>query len=78
MVDENSRTATIPSIMSINDDLDVRIELSGEEAEAFTAFSRLCSEKALLDRPEGLATGDLCDGLIDSTSLLYVIRCNGN
>lgn len=46
------------------------------------AFAQLCAENDLLKRPAGLEDQDLCDGLSDLPTLLYVLtrpasRCCG-
>jgi hypothetical protein len=70
VIDEGPRTVAIPGILSIHDHYDVCIGLSEADAAIFAAFSRLCGERNLLDRPQALGRDDLSDGLIDPASLL--------
>lgn len=49
------------------------IGIPPEHEASFKAFTQSAQEKGLLDRPESLESRDLCDGLSDPPTLLYVM-----
>lgn len=49
------------------------IGIPSEHEASFEAFTQSTQEKGLLDRPESLESRDLCDGLSDPPTLLYVM-----
>ncbi|OOO09020.1 cellular retinaldehyde-binding/triple function domain protein [Aspergillus oryzae] len=50
--------------------------LSKEEIERFTTFNRLCTEHGLSERPKGLDTGDVQDGINDEVTLLRFFKAS--
>ncbi|KAJ5241644.1 uncharacterized protein N7469_003235 [Penicillium citrinum] len=49
-----------------------------EKDPSFEAFLRLCADKGLSSRPQGIADCDRCDGLSDSSTLLRFLTARKN
>lgn len=47
--------------------------VASDHGELLKAFTDACREKDILSRPESLESRDLCDGLLDPPTLLYVV-----
>ncbi|KAL4983197.1 CRAL-TRIO domain-containing protein [Aspergillus falconensis] len=49
---------------------------NGEEASAASTFTKLCADKGLLKRPQGLKDEDVADGFTDEGTLLRFLQAN--